>query len=150
MRSKGIAVLGALSIAVGLTGPLIAAGDRAASEGIPSGGTVSLDLSDFNDDVMRDMDDTMKRLDSDIATRDAKSVAGDTALIREGLKYAQDYFTKKGNVDDAVRWAKQAQELAEAVGSAVQANDFDTSLNKYDALVKTCRSCHDVYKPPDI
>ena len=39
---------------------------------------------------------------------------------------------------------------AEAVAGAVQANDFDTSLNKYDSLVKTCRSCHDVYKPPDI
>ena len=57
MRKKGIAVLGALSIAVGLTGPLVAAG------------TVRLDLSDFNDDVMRDMDDTMKRLDSDRSRR---------------------------------------------------------------------------------
>jgi cytochrome c556 len=138
MRRRWIAVLGALSVAVGLAGPLIVAG------------TVSLDLSDFNDDVMRDMDDTMKRLDSDIATRDAKSIVSDTGAIREGLEYALDYFQKKGNVEDAVRWAKQAQELAEAVAGAVQANDFDTSLNKYDSLVKTCRSCHDVYKPPDI
>ena len=150
MRKKGIAVLGTLSIAVGLAGPLVAAGDRAASEGIPSGGTVSLDLSDFNDDVMRDMDDTMKRLDSDIATRDAKAVASDSASIREGLGYAQQYFTKKGNVEDAVRWARQAQDLVEAVTNTVQAGDFDTSLSKYDSLVKTCRACHDVYKPPDI
>jgi hypothetical protein len=138
MRRKGIAVLGALGIAVGLTGPLVVAD------------TVNLDLSDFNDDVMRDMDDTMKRLDSDIATRDAKSVANDSVLIREGLKYAQDYFAKKGNVEDAVRWARQGQDLAEAVANAVQAGDFDTSLGKYDSLVKNCRSCHDVYKPPDI
>ena len=138
MRKKGIAVLGALSIAVGVTGPLVAAG------------TVRLDLSDFNDDVMRDMDDAMKRLDSDIATRDAKAVASDSASIREGLGYAQQYFTKKENVEDAVRWAKQAQDLVEAVTNAVQAGDFDTSLSKYDSLVKTCRACHDVYKPPDI
>ena len=138
MRRKGIAVLGALSIAVGLTAPLISAG------------TVRLDLSDFNDDVMRDMDDTMKTLDSDIAARDAKSVASDTRSIREGLRWAQDYFTKKGNLDDAVRSAKQGQDLAEAIASSAQSSDFDTSLNKYDALVKTCRACHDVYKPPDI
>lgn len=138
MHRKGIAVLGALSIAVGLTGRLVAAG------------TVNLDLSDFNDDVMHDMDDAMKRLDSDIATRDAKSVARDSVLIREGLKYAQDYFTKKGNVEDAVRWARQGQDLAEAVSNAAQAGDVDTSLSKYDSLVKNCRSCHDVYKPPDI
>jgi hypothetical protein len=138
MRKKGIAVLGALSIAVGVTGPLVAAG------------TVSLDLSDFNDDVMREMDDTMKKLDSDIATRDAKAVASDSAAIKEGLGYAQEYFTKKGNLDDAVRWARQAQDLVEAVTNTVQAGDFDTSLNKYDSLVKTCRACHNVYKPPDI
>jgi len=138
MHKKGMAVLSALSIAAGLTGPLVAAS------------IVSLDLSDFNDDVMRDMDDTMKRLDSDIATRDAKSVASDSASIREGLGYAQQYFTKKGNVEDAVQWARQAQDLVEAVTNAVQAGDFDSSLSKYDLLVKTCRACHDVYKPPDI
>jgi hypothetical protein len=138
MRSKGIVVLGAVSIAVGLTSSLIAAG------------AVSLDLSDFNDDVMRDMDDTMKRLDSDIATHDVKSVVADSVSLREGLKYAQDYFTKKGNLDDAVRWAKQGQDLTEAIGGAAQASDLELSLSKYDALVKTCRSCHDVYKPPDI
>ena len=138
MHKEGIAVLGALSIAVGLAGPLVAAG------------TVSLDLSDFNDDVMRDMDDTMKTLDSDIATRDVKSVARSSASIGEGLKYAQDYFTKKGNVEDALRWARQGQDLAAAVGTAAQANDFDRALSKYDSLVKTCRACHDVYKPPDI
>src|SRR5437762_14047222 len=107
MRNKGIAVLGALSIAFGLTGPLVAAG------------TVSLDLSDFNDDVMRDMDDTMKRLDSDIATRDAKTVASDSASIREGLGYALEYFTKKGNAEDAVRWARQGRDLIEAVTNTV-------------------------------
>ncbi|MEA3179371.1 MAG: hypothetical protein QOI59_2894 [Gammaproteobacteria bacterium] len=138
MHKKGMAVLSALSIAAGLTGPLVAAG------------IVSLDLADFNDDVMRDMDDTMKRLDSDIAMRDAKSVASDSASIREGLGYAQQYFTKKGNVEDAVQWARQAQDLVEAVTNAVQAGDFDSSLSKYDLLVKTCRACHDVYKPPDI
>jgi hypothetical protein len=138
MRAIGIAVLGALSIAVGLTGPLVLAG------------TVNLDLSDFNDDVMRGLDDTMKTLDSDIATRNIKSLAADTQSIRESLSWAQDYFTRKGNLDDAVRWAKQGQELAEAIARSAQASDFDTSLSKYDSLVKTCRACHDVYKPPDI
>jgi len=138
MRKQRIAVLGALSIAVGLTGPLGAAV------------TGSLDLSDFNDDVMRDMDDAMKRLDSDIAMRDAKAVASDSASIREALGYAQEYFTKKGNAEDAVRWAKQGRDLIEAVTNTVQAGDFETSLSRYDSLVKTCRACHDVYKPPDI
>ena len=137
MRGKRIAVLGTLGISVGLMGPLVQA-------------TVSLDLTDFNDDVMRDMDDTMKRLDSDIATRNAASVTTDAQSIRDGLKWAQDYFTKKGNVEDAVKWAKQGQDLADAVAKSAQSSDFDTSLSTYDSLVKTCRACHDAYKPPDI
>ena len=138
MRARAIAVMAVVSIAVGLAGPLVAAA------------TVNLDLYDFNEDVMRDMDDTMKTLDSDIAMRDVKSVARDTVSIRDGLKYAQDYFTKKGKLDDAVGWAKQGRDLAEAIAQSVQSGDVDTSLGKYDSLVKTCRSCHDVYKPPDI
>jgi len=137
MRGKSIALLGTLGIAVGLMGPLVRA-------------TVSLDLTDFNDDVMRGMDDTMKRLDSNIATRNATSVATDAQSIRDGLKWAQDYFTKKGNVEDAVKWAKQGQDLADAVARSVQSSDFDASLSSYDSLVKTCRACHDAYKPPDI
>ena len=137
MRRKRIAVLGALGIAAGLTGPLVRA-------------TVSLDLTDFNDDVMREMDDTMKRLDSNIATRDVTSVETDARSIRDGLKWTQDYFTKKGNVEDAVKFAKQGQDLADAVARSAQSSDFDTSLSTYDSLVKTCRACHDVYKPPDI
>jgi hypothetical protein len=138
MRQQRIAVLGALSIAVGLAGSLLMAG------------TVNLDLSDFNDDVMRGMDDTMKALDSEIATHEVQSVTRDTQSLIQGLKWAQDYFTRKGNLQDAIRWAAQGQELADSLAKAAQAGDFDTSLNKYDALVKNCRACHDVYKPPDI
>jgi hypothetical protein len=137
MLRKRIAVLGALGIVVGMTGPLVRA-------------TVSLDLTDFNDDVMRDMDETMKRLDSNIATRDVTSVASDARSISDGLKWAQDYFARKGNVEDAVKWARQGQDLADSVARSAQSSDFDTSLSTYDSLVKTCRACHDAYKPPDI
>lgn len=138
MRGKGIALLSALSIAVGLTGSLVCAG------------TVNLDLSDFNDDVMRDMDDTMKSLDSNIATRNPAAAAKDAQSIQAGLRWAQEYFAKKGSLEDALRWAKQGQELAQGIAKSTQAGDFDTSLTQYDALVKNCRACHDVYKPPDI
>jgi hypothetical protein len=143
MRRQKLAVLGALGITVGLGGLVQATTSLVQA-------AAGLDLADFNDDVMRDMDDTMKSLDTHLATRDTKSVAVDTQSIRDGLKWAEDYFVKKGNVDDAVKWARQGQELAGAVASSAQSSDFDTSLDKYDALVKTCRACHNVYKPPDI
>ena len=138
MRGKVIVLLSAVSIAAGLTGPPISAG------------TVNIDLADFNDDVMRDMDDSMKSLDSNIATHDSKSAAKDAQSIQAGLEWAQEYFTKKGYVEDAIRWARQGQDLAQGIAKSAQAGDFDASLTQYDALVKNCRACHDVYKPPDI
>ncbi len=109
-----------------------------------------IDLTDFNEDVMKNMDDTVKALDTDLATRDASSAQLDAQKIGQGLHWAQEYFARKGNVDDAVQMAKQGETLAADVGRSAASNDFDTALSTYDTLVKTCRRCHDVYKPPDL
>ena len=138
MRNQRRGLAGVLGIAVGLAGAWVASG------------AVNLDLSDFDDDLMRGLDDTVKALDSDISAHDVKAIATDARSIRDGLKWAQDYFTRKGNLEDATRWAKQGQELSELIVSSAQSGDFDTSADKYESLVKTCRACHDVYKPPDI
>lgn len=110
----------------------------------------NIDLTDFDDDVMKNMDDTAKSLDSDLATHDAKRAQADAGAIREGLHWAEQYFSRKGNVDDAVQLAKQGEGLAVDIAKSAGSNDFDAALNTYDALVKTCRRCHDVYKPPEL
>jgi len=109
----------------------------------------NLDLTDFDDDVMRNMDDTVKALDSHLAMHDAKAAEADAQSIREGLHRAEEYFTRKGNVEHAVQFARHAEELAGDVGKSVAANDYDSALTTYDSLVRACRACHDEYKPPD-
>jgi hypothetical protein len=110
---------------------------------------VDVDLSDFDDDVMRNMDDTVKSLDSHLAMGDAQSARIDAQTIREGLHWAEDYFTRKGNVQRAVQFAKQAEDLASEVAKAAAASDLEAAQKTYDSLVRSCRACHDVYKPPD-
>lgn len=110
----------------------------------------NIDLTDFDDDVMKNMDDTVKSLDSDLATRDAKAAQADAGTIRDGLHWAEGYFRRKGNVEDAVQLAKQGEELATNITRSAVASDFDAALTQYEALVKTCRRCHDVYKPPEL
>jgi cytochrome c556 len=122
----------------------------AAAAGTWALAAASLDLSDFNEDIMKDMDDTVKALDSNISAHDVKSAANEAQSIRNGLHWAEDYFAKKGNVEDAVKLAKRGEELADAVGKSVNLNDFDAALTSYDLLVKNCRTCHDAYKPPDL
>ncbi len=109
-----------------------------------------LDLTDFNDDVMKTMDDSAKSLNSDLSDRNASSAAADAAAIVSGMKLAEEYFVRKGTVPDAVKWAKQAQDLATQVARSVAANDFTTALDSYDTLQKTCHTCHNVYKPPEL
>lgn len=111
--------------------------------------TADIDLTDFDDDVMRNMDDTVKSLDSHLAMHDAKSAQTDAQAIRDGLHWAEEYFTRKGNVERAVQFAKQAEQLAGEVGKSAASSDFDAALTSYDSLVKACRACHDEYKPPD-
>jgi len=122
----------------------------AAAVGTWTLAAASLDLSDFNEDIMKDMDDTVKALDSNITARDVTSAVSEAQSIRNGLHWAEDYFGKKGNVADAVKLAKRGEELADAVGKSVSLNDFDAALTSYDLLVKNCRTCHDAYKPPDL
>jgi hypothetical protein len=110
----------------------------------------NIDLTDFNDDVMKNMDDTVKSLDSDIAGHDAKSAQIDARTIRDGLHWAEEYFTRKGNVEDAVQLAQRGAQIAVDIGKSAATNDFDAALTSYDSLVKTCRLCHDAYKPPEL
>ena len=110
----------------------------------------NLDLTDFDDDVMKNMDDTVKALDTDLATHNAKSAQSDAQAIHDGLHWAEEYFTRKGKVDDAVQLAKRGEGLAADIVKSAAANDFDTASSTYDSLVKNCRRCHDAYKPPEL
>lgn len=110
----------------------------------------NIDLTDFDDDVMKNMDDIVKTLDSDLASRNAKSAQADAADIRDGLHWAEEYFKRKGNIEDAVQLARHGEDLAAEVARSAASNDFDAALTSYESLVKTCRRCHDSYKPPEL
>lgn len=106
-----------------------------------------LDLSDFDDDLMRTMDDTNKYLEPDINAKNAKSAREGVDVILQGLKWTEDYFAHKGGVDDGVKLAQEGQVLAQDILTALDKNDFDKAAASARALTKNCRSCHDLYKP---
>ena len=74
---KSLIARGALATALALLGTLASA-------------AVNIDLTDFNDDVMKNMDDTVKALDSDLAGHDVKSAQADAGSIRDGLHWAEE------------------------------------------------------------
>jgi cytochrome c556 len=114
-----------------------------------SGGAVfaEIDLQDFDDDLMRDMDTAIKDLEPVVGAKNAVAAAGDAELLRDGFKQTEDYFAKKGTATDAVEFARKSEELTATVLKQIGANDFDAAANSARAVSKSCRTCHDVYKP---
>jgi hypothetical protein len=106
-----------------------------------------LDLQDYDDDLMRDLDKTIKFFEPDIQAGNAQGAADDADVLRDGFKYTEDYFTKKGNAEDAVKISQQGlQSLAAAVKFTEQ-NNFEAAAVAARQVSGTCRTCHDIYKP---
>ena len=109
----------------------------------------ALDFSDFDDTLMRGMDDAIKDLDSDVGGQDADAALANAAVLREGLAWAEQYFAKKPEAPLGVGFAREGQEHLAQLTQAIEARDFDAASANVRAVVKNCKSCHAAYKPPD-
>ncbi|MGO9392789.1 hypothetical protein [Rhodoblastus sp.] len=108
---------------------------------------VTLDLKDYDDDLMHDIDRAIKYFEPDISGQNADAARDDAAELRRGFVYTQDYFTKKGNTPDAVEISKQGLQQLDAVLKELDAQNFDGAAEAAREVSKACRSCHDTYKP---
>ena len=108
-----------------------------------------LDLSDFDDDLMQSMDDAIKELDSNVGGQDAKASLANAAVIRDGLAWAEKYFAAKPEAPLGVGYAREGKEHVAALVQAVEAGNFDAASSSVRAVVKTCKACHEAYKPPE-
>jgi hypothetical protein len=129
MRRKWIALSGAMVILSG--GMALAA----------------IDLSDFNDDVMRAMDDSFKNLEPVLGAGDTAAAKNDIEVLLEGYQWSDEYFTAKGGVDDAVKIAKDGRALVQRADAAIARNDLVEAANIARETARNCKSCHDLYKP---
>ena len=107
----------------------------------------NIDLSDFDDDVMRSMDDAVKAFEPNVAAKNGVRALDDAAVLREGFVWTEQYFVAKGGADDAVQISQQGTALIDKAIKALQAKDFEAAATHARAAAKTCRSCHDLYKP---
>ena len=109
-----------------------------------------LDFSDFDDELMRSMDDAVKDLDSNVGGQDAKASLANAQVLREGLAWAEKYFAAKPEAPRGAGWAREGQEHLAVVVHSLEAGDFDAASNGVRAVVRTCKACHEAYKPPEL
>jgi hypothetical protein len=108
-----------------------------------------IDYSDFDDDLMRTMDDAVKDLDSNVGGQEADAALANATVLKDGLAWAEKYFAKKPEAPLGAGFAREGQEQVAALIKAVESKDFDAAHVNVRAVVKTCKSCHEAYKPPD-
>jgi hypothetical protein len=108
-----------------------------------------IDYSDFDDTLMRSMDDAVKDLDSTVGGQDAQGSLANAAVLGEGFAWAEKYFAAKPEAPRGAAFAREGREhLAELV-KYIEAKDFDAAATGVRAVVRTCKACHEAYKPPE-
>jgi len=108
-----------------------------------------LDLSDFDDSLMRSMDDAIKDLDSNVGGQELSAAEANVQVLRDGLAWAEKYFSAKPEAPRGAGFARESQENLALVTKSLEARDFDAASNGVRAVVRSCKACHEAYKPPE-
>lgn len=105
-----------------------------------------IDLAEFDTLLMQDLDATVKELEPLIGGRDVAAASEAVVFLRDGLAWTEDYFATR-EVADGAAFARDGKDQAAAVLRALEAGDFTAATEGARAVAKSCRTCHDVYRP---
>jgi cytochrome c556 len=101
---------------------------------------------EVDDDLMRNIEDTMKSLDSNVSLKDTRAAAAEARELAQLFVQIEAYYARKGDTPDAVDYSRKSHDLVAQVLRAVEAQDFDTASDAVGQFVKSCKACHQVYK----
>ncbi len=109
----------------------------------------ALDFADFDDALMREMDDAIKDLDSNLGGQDSNASRANVVVLRDGLAWAEQYFVKKPEAPLGVGYVREGQQHLAATLAAIEARDFEAANGHLRGVVRSCKACHEAYKPPE-
>ncbi|HMK89559.1 MAG TPA: hypothetical protein VK446_08000 [Methylocystis sp.] len=112
-----------------------------------AGAAPTLDFKDYDNDLMRDLDKTIKYFEPDITAGNADAAKEDLELLADGFRYTEDYFSKKKGADDAVEISRRGSKILEDVRALVEKSQFEAAAVAARETPGVCKSCHDIYKP---
>ena len=105
------------------------------------------DFSDVDSDLMRGMEDALKDLEPVLGTANITSAQADAEVLREGLKWVEDYFVAKGGVEDGVAIARDGSAVVAELIAHLDQKNVPAAIDSARKVSKNCRSCHEIYKP---
>ena len=105
-----------------------------------------VDLTGFDTLLMQDMDATVKELEPLVGAKNSAAATEAVVFLGQGLEWTEQFFLAK-DVADAAKLARTGKEAALAAEKALAANDFAAATQAARDVAKSCRACHDVYRP---
>jgi len=118
---------------------------------VPAFGTAlhpEIDLAKFDDQLMRDLDRTIKYFEPDVTAGNVEGATDDAATLQEGLKWLEDYFVNKGpSAEHAVEIARSSQASLAAAMKSLNGHDLQMAAASAREVSQGCRSCHQEYRP---
>ena len=109
-------------------------------------GVAAQSIFDF-DDWMQRIEDGSLDLQRHIVARDPQSASGAARQIEELYGLMEEFFEKRGNAEDAVRWSREGREFAVKAQADLAARRFVSAKRNALAIAHGCRDCHFNYKP---
>jgi hypothetical protein len=103
--------------------------------------------ADYDDDLMHDLDRTIKFFEPDFSGENAEGTIDDAAVLRQGFEYTEKYFAKIGTGADAVKISRDGLNLLDTVLKEVAEKKFDAAAEAARGVADTCKACHVLYKP---
>jgi len=97
---------------------------------------------------MRGIEDTAKSLDSNVSLKNKAAAAAEAQQLVDWFAQVQGYYEAQGDKADAVGFARRTHALAGELRQAVAGEDYDAAADSLGRLVRSCKSCHEVYKKP--
>lgn len=118
---------------------------------VPAFGTAlhpEIELSKFDDQLMRDLDRTIKYFEPDVTAGNVEGATDDAATLQGGLKWLEDYFVNKGpSAEHAVEIARASQLSLAAAMKSLNGHDLQAAAASAREVSQGCRSCHQEYRP---
>lgn len=107
---------------------------------------VRCDEEEMDTDLMQTIDDTTKSVTSNIDLKRDPAADQDARDLQKLLGQVQAFYLARQDKPDAIEFARTSLELANQLQRQIGAHDFTAAALTANALSRSCRSCHDVYK----
>ncbi len=115
---------------------------------VATAATVARAASVLDFDVwMRAIDKRSVDVQKNIEARRTEAAVADAQELSRLYGLMQTYFVDDGHKPDAVEFSRSGKAFADAIPTALAAQDFDGAARSAVELAHACNDCHDVHKP---